>query len=96
MDRENAPFLYTPSCASTIITAITEKMTMENFCKYTEDFWKFRALQNKAGKAGNDNIILYRCHFARFFHKRHFPEIFGNFDREYFCIVPVEKKMTLT
>ena len=42
MDRENAPFLYTPSCASTIITALTEKMTMENFCKYTEDFWKFR------------------------------------------------------
>ena len=42
MDRENIPFLYKPSCASTIITAITEKMKMENFCQYTEDFWKFR------------------------------------------------------
>ena len=42
MDRENTPFMYKPSCASTIISAITEKTTMENFCQYTEDFWRFR------------------------------------------------------
>ena len=42
MDRENTPFMYKQSCKSTIISAITEKMTMENFCQYTEDFWRFR------------------------------------------------------